>query len=439
MNKKYQIAILFLLAVANIPLYWPCSLYFLNDDLVHIPLTQDGMLFQQRSARPVHELLVKFDLWIWGKNAFGFHITALVLHFIVAVQLYFITRKIATKYLQQSVLQGESVAFISTAVFLLYPQHAESLAWILGRTPTLAAIFFLALLQLYFTPRQGFLKYCFASLLFLIALFTYEQVILFPVVFVLYAYGSKSEQQKKNAIGFAVATAIAAIIYIVARKLITTEIVGAYEGDHFNKLDIVVLLQNAARIILRLMLNPSVTNTFIYSSLLWIGLFITWLVYDRKKIFSETVLILALSIIVVIIPVISLGVTIRSFESGRYLYIPSIFLVIAIGFWVQQLSQKQTVIVCIIAILYWGWGKYASSVQFKEASAYVKTTHQLVKQHFTATPADTMYIDTLKLTVHRLPVFRMGFKKGVVWLNPIADTHKIQVRFYDDEFLHPLK
>lgn len=439
MNRKYRILILLILAVANILLYWPCSLYFLNDDLVHIPLTQEGVLFQQRSARPVHELLVQFDLWLWGKNAFGFHITALVLHFIVAVQLYFVAGKIAVVFLKQNTVKSQQLAFISTAIFLLYPQHAESLAWILGRTPTLSAIFFLAVIQLYFNTRQGLLQYSFAFLLFLLTLFTYEQVILFPIVFILHAYFSKNVQQKKAAMGFAVATALAGFMYIIARKLITTEIVGAYEGDNFNKLDLVVLYQNAARLILRLILNPSATNIFMYSSLVLIGLLTSLILYHRKKIFSQAAFLLAVSIIVVIIPVISLGVTIRSFESGRYLYIPSIFLAIGIGLWVQQLSQKYIVITGLIIVLYWGWGKYTSASHFKEASAYVKRTQQLVQQHFKAKPSDTMYMDTLKLTVHRLPVFRMGFKTGVVWLNPAVDTHKIKVLYYDDEFLHSLK
>src|SRR3954469_15786425 len=92
--------LIIVLVVVNIWLFWPGSLYFLNDDLLHIPLTDNGYLFQTNSVRPVHELLVRLDLWLWGKSAYGYHITALLLNFIVCFQLYDLCLIIQQKWLQ---------------------------------------------------------------------------------------------------------------------------------------------------------------------------------------------------------------------------------------------------------------------------------------------------------------------------------------------------
>jgi hypothetical protein len=235
-------------------------MYFLNDDLVHIPLTDDGVLFQQRSIRPIHELLVRFDLYLWGKNAIGFHITALLLHAIVTVQLYYLTKAIQLKYFKVNKVTAQQTALLGCSLFLLYPQHAESLAWILGRTPTLAAIFFMAMLQLFMQSVFSVKTYLLAFILFSLTLFTYEQSILFPFIFFVLAYAEKNKQQQKSILLFAITTSIAAVVYIIARKLITTEIVGVYEGGNFSKL--MVLVANAIRILYRLFLNPATIKVF---------------------------------------------------------------------------------------------------------------------------------------------------------------------------------
>jgi hypothetical protein len=56
----------------------------------------------------------------------------------------------------------------------------------------------------------------------------------------------------------------------------------------------------------------------------------------------------------------------------------------------------------------------------------------MVQSHFAVT-SDTLHIDTLKGSYNRLPVFRLGFKSGVKWLDDSIDTNKIIVDNYIDE------
>jgi hypothetical protein len=436
LSKKVLILILSIFAVANLLLYWPGNLYFLNDDFVHIPLTDGGVLFQQRSVRPIHELLVRFDLWLWHKQAFGFHITALLLHAIVCMQLYYLTIAIAVKYCSANHLAAQKAALLTVILFLLYPQNSESLTWILGRTPTLSAIFFLAMVQLFLTSHKTLFTYIFACIYFLLTLFTYEQSILFPLVFILIAFAAKDKIQKQQKLVFAATTILAAVIYVVARKLITTEVIGKYEGENFNGFNLQNLLGNAIRLMYRLFLNPSSTYYFIVGLAVVTAVFLVVLWLHKKELNNKRWMLWVVSIVVLLLPVGSLGITVRSFESGRYLYLPAIFLCLGLGIYLQQKSSIpwQIFIFCNL-FLYWGYGKYQASVQFKSAFVYAVQVQQQVAQHFMQTPNKPLIIDTLHVTIHRLPVYRMGFKQGIHWLNPSVDTNSIKVNYYYDEFI----
>jgi hypothetical protein len=189
---------------------------------------------------------------------------------------------------------------------------------------------------------------------------------------------------------------------------------------------------------LRLILNPSTIKIF-YISTACFTIIVCALAWKFKTHFKSNYFwLFVFCTAILIAPVISLGVTIRSFESGRYLYFPSIFLVIALTIFVQQqnvLTAKTINVAIICLLVYWGFGKYQSANHFVNASAYSKKVHTQIQVHFTQTSTDTLQIDTLQLTIHRLPVFRMGFKAGVHWLNPAIDTSKIKVNYYYDEFI----
>jgi hypothetical protein len=270
----------------------------------------------------------------------------------------------------------------------------------------------------------------------LLTLFTYEQSILFPLVFILIAFAAKDKIQKQQKLVFAATTILAAVIYVVARKLITTEVIGKYEGENFNGFNLQNLLGNAIRLMYRLFLNPSSTYYFIVGLAVVTAVFLVVLWLHKKELNNKRWMLWVVSIVVLLLPVGSLGITVRSFESGRYLYLPAIFLCLGLGIYLQQKSSIpwQIFIFCNL-FLYWGYGKYQASVQFKSAFVYAVQVQQQVAQHFMQTPNKPLIIDTLHVTIHRLPVYRMGFKQGIHWLNPSVDTNSIKVNYYYDEFI----
>ena len=440
MKQKSWIIILLILALCNAVLYFPTQFFFLNDDFIHLALTDEGVFFQHRSIRPIHELLVKFNLLVFGKHAYGFHVTSLILHFVVCIQLFFVSNSILIKQFNTNANNAKQTSFLAVALFLIYPQYTESLTWIIGGAPILAGIFLLLSLQIYYQEKLNLIHRLIGFLFFLISLFTYEQSILFPIFLCLLLIGKSKENYFNKRLKYALILLFAGIVYIISRKIITTEIVGNYEGENFNNSHISVLVGNVVRLFFRLFLNPSSVYLFVLGIV--VVMLFTSIIFWRlkKRIAIDQFLFFIVIIVLLMIPVFSLGISVQSFESGRYLYLPSIFLVMLLSkffvevYYTSIISPKWLLIIFSCFCLYWMNGKIRGAKNYQSASDYVKNTHKAVREHFNVTN-DTFYIDSLHLTIHKIPVFRKGFKRGIQWLHPTIDTNKIVVNHFDDGIL----
>ncbi|HEX8333573.1 MAG TPA: hypothetical protein VF622_13215, partial [Segetibacter sp.] len=226
----------------------------------------------------------------------------------------------------------------------------------------------------------------------------------------------------------------------MSRYIITSELVGRYEGENLMSFNLVTLGSNACRLLLRLFINPSNSFGFLFTSFAFILISATILFLFRRniKVNRSAVLVFAAITIILLLPIISIGIPVTSYESGRFLYIPSIFLVAGLSIAAVDIYNRQSqlrspfLILIVILTCYWLSGKYKASKNYKEASAYASSTQNIVQRHFSTT-TDTLYIDTLHKSIQRLPVYRLGFKTGVKWLNSDIDTNKIVVRHYIDE------
>jgi hypothetical protein len=440
-NSRWITSIV-ILVIINILLFWPPGLYFLNDDLLHIPLTDKGYFFQTNSIRPVHELLVRLELWLWGKNAYGYHITALLLHFILCFQLFQLCIVIQTRWLDIEKQQAITAAFLSVVLFLTYPQHSESLAWILGRAPILSGILSLIVVRLFFAERITLSHQLIAAFCFGIALLTYEQPVLLPLALLITVFlaNDNDKGSRNSKLLYVGILMVVSIAYVIMRSVFSHEVIGAYEGSKFLSMNVTGLAANLFRILSRLLLNPAATALFFLSVIILLLLVIISVLSFRNQVHvSRRGLVFFTSILLLLIaPVLSLGVSVHSFESGRYLYIPSAFLMMAIsiaGVQVYSFNKGYRIALIMLSTLvisYWLLGKYLASGDYKDASAYAHQSEEKVLAHFKSS-SDTLFIDTLRTSVHHLPVFRLGFKAGAKWLDSNVDTGKILVRHFYDE------
>src|SRR5437867_625127 len=95
-NKIYILLSVVIVAVA-LYCYNPFALYFQNDDFIHIPLSANGVLLQHNTFRPVCDISIMLDYWLWGKTASGYHLTNLVLHIIACVVLFYFLKLVFKK------------------------------------------------------------------------------------------------------------------------------------------------------------------------------------------------------------------------------------------------------------------------------------------------------------------------------------------------------
>ena len=436
MNRKAWIILLGLLAIGNFILYYPTHYFFLNDDFIHLPLAQEGKFFQNAGVRILHELLVQFDLMIWGKHAFGFHITTLILYSIVCIQVYYLSFSIQLNLFKTNIQQAQNISFFAVVLFFIYPQHTESLAWILGRTAILSCIFLLITIQIYFSKKINVFNYFLSAISFLLALLTYEQAILLPIVFLIVYFTKDSFFTQR--IKYVVALVVSVIIFIVIKIMGTHVFVTNYFAGNFLSNNLWILLANYARLNFRLFLNPSTISLFYVAAIL-LSILIGFVFFELKQTKKLTNFFFYFVILqLLIIPVSSLGISLQSFESGRYLFIPSVFLVMMISKIMIHLyhqyapKNKMVLVAAMLFGTYWVIGKINGAIQYQDASKYVSTTYQSIENHFKQT-SDTLQINAVQLTIHKLPVFRLGFKEGIQWLHPTIDTNKIIVQhFYTD-------
>ncbi len=129
------------------------------------------------SYRPLFVLSLAIDHALWGGRPFGFHLTNVALHCAASALFFLLARKYRL---------GRGVSFLAAAIFAVHPVHTEAVANIVGRMELLGTVF--CGLAWFFwnkgrqTERPSAGRLLLAALMFLCAILTKENFIVFPAV-----------------------------------------------------------------------------------------------------------------------------------------------------------------------------------------------------------------------------------------------------------------
>lgn len=132
--------------------------------------TEDHQRQNRSFYRPLVTLSYAVEWQIWDGKPFGFHLTNIFIHLFNCILVFFLALKWEAK---------PRAALVGMGVFGLLPRLSESVAWISGRTDTMAAFFTFGSLLIFPTdcPRVSVrttMRILSASLLILIGLFCKE-------------------------------------------------------------------------------------------------------------------------------------------------------------------------------------------------------------------------------------------------------------------------
>ncbi len=411
-NKKYLWFISVPVISAVLYCYNPFLLYFQNDDFVHIALSRQGALMQRNSFRPICDLSIILDYYIWAKNAWGYHLTNLLLHITNSLFVFFLSRTLFKRYKLFEHAIVPSV--LSSLLFFTYSMHSEAVFWILGRSAALGSLFFSLCLLCYFKKENKL--YFIAGILFsILSWLSYESTWILPFIILLISFIDSRVSHtsfKKNSRFFFIIIFFF-VIYLFARYSVIHEVAGQYEAASFLGFDFKRLAENFIKLAIRSWL-PYSENAYIliipFACLMIFTGFILLLIKEKRL----TVLLLLFVWVIALLPCLSLGADTKGTEGERFLYLPSVFVCMAVVVLIGNIHSPLINNIFITVLLL---GQiiflYNNAKNYRFAGNVV---HATIEQINLLNDRQRLLVDSLPQRCHGALIFRSGFEDAVQWM-----------------------
>jgi len=154
--------------------------------------------------RPLQLITYAADYSVWKLNYRGYHLTNILLHILMALLLY---------WLMGIFYNDALIALLASMFFIAHPVHTEAVAYISGRSDSLAGIFMLLSFIFYIKRiRAGETRFYILMILSYIgALLSRETALILPLLLAAYHYAFKEKIRFKDFFPFLIIT----FIYIV--------------------------------------------------------------------------------------------------------------------------------------------------------------------------------------------------------------------------------
>ncbi|MFC1668574.1 tetratricopeptide repeat protein [Chlamydiota bacterium] len=316
--------------------------------------TQDiggGANHQYGYYRPLQIFLYSLIFFFSGLNVIGYHLVNVLLH-IITCMLFFHVLLILSK--------NQWIAVVSSILFVTSPIHVENVSYISGTADILVTLFMLTAF-LYFLKdqkEQKTVNFILIIIFFLLAIFSKENAIIFPVLLLIYNFVFK----KKFAFRIFVPLFIITFIYFLLRIIIlkvhitTVPLIESIKRIPGFFIAIFIYLKSLVFPLgLHLFYNlQDMNNKGLYCALgVLIIIFILGISFKTKKKYPLVTFSL-LWFIITLLPSSNI-IPVDTFMADRYLYLPSIgfyfFIGIALFFLYRIKLLKAIVIVFLICLI----------------------------------------------------------------------------------------
>ena len=147
--------------------------------------------------RPIQSLSFMLDYHFWQLNPFGYHLTSVIIHILVAVSVYFLIYILSKK---------QDAALIAGMLFCVHTVLSGVPNYVAARADLLSALFFIVGIISYIlyremmVERRGIFLYLTSMLCFIVALLSKEIAVVFPFILLLYlsCFSKEQKQPKKK-------------------------------------------------------------------------------------------------------------------------------------------------------------------------------------------------------------------------------------------------
>jgi len=179
---------------------------------------KQGVFFSEKDQgmyyRPLLTLSFMIDAKL-GKGYPGFFHFMNILYHLLACYLFYIFLLL--------VFQNRNIAWLAALIFAVHPAIVHAVAWIPGRNDSLLAIFVLLSMtsfhRYFMNPNRKDLIYL--IIFYLLALFTKENAVILPVIFLFYLFKNFKEKAK-SVLTVAGVTLLLAFLFMLLRQNFTS-------------------------------------------------------------------------------------------------------------------------------------------------------------------------------------------------------------------------
>ena len=167
--------------------------------------------------RPLATLSFALDYHFWQLNAFGYHLSNVILHLFSGILLFLLLKQIFNQ---------TSLSILTAALFLVHPINSEAVSYVSNRTDLLMLFFFLLSFYLYIFYRQRGRKYLLIGsvVAYILCILSKEMGLVLPLFLLAYELiikpGPRPKSKGTGIKGFVPLTGFVAtfIVYVVLRS-----------------------------------------------------------------------------------------------------------------------------------------------------------------------------------------------------------------------------
>ena len=439
-------------AIGAIYLLPSLLLYFVSEDLKFALLIEGSTFFESLKNiwlpsaeflnvgglfRPVVSTINLIDYFLWGTNAFGYHLTNALVH-LINIQLVY--------YLSLRLFKRAELSFLCSIVFLFHPILANSVYWISGRTDMAACSFYL--LSLILTSK--YLKdldiryFILSQVSFFVALLSKEISITLPLaqVWMIWHYKHDTDQDislRSVLVRFVAYSALVVALFLSYRLFIFGQSPLRID-DVYNIGGFYHLFINTIKVA-SFMIIPFGHQSFemlVYDYKLYliivlipVSIRIIYMVYNQRKDLVTEIMLCAL-LFISVLPLFKLAMR-------WYMYIPTVFFSFVLANiiylkWGRGNITRAVILIYLALNIFGGLVNY--KVWLENSRINRELVGQLVDEIEKETTADTFVILNFPAKINRTATFVAGFEdlislkisdQNKTVLRPINIVHQLEM------------